>query len=177
LAIGIVAAVAIWRQGLRRRAQSTVASLADAYRGQPVYGVAGIADWLNDHWSDDYYVYDLSSASDSQCASCSVHGYPALVIANPVPRPGTPFFDLLLSAWFEGHSEQGKGPSREGAAEARSALQAQGFTLRSGPSGIHATIRGDEARAQLKGTLDLDAALEALARLASSQGASRGHTG
>jgi hypothetical protein len=170
LAAGVVAAVMTWRKGMRARAADAVAPLAAAYAGTAVVGVDGIAKWLNQHWSDAYYVYDLSSASDSQSVSCSVHGYRALVIANPLPRPGTPFLDLLLSAWFEGHSEQGRGPDRKGAADARAALQARGFTLRSGPSGIHASLRGQAVRDQLKGNVDLEAALASLAQLAHSQG-------
>lgn len=170
LAVGVVAVVTSWRKGQRARAANAVAVVATAYAGKPVIGVDAIAQWLNEHWSDAYYVYDLSSASDSQAISCSVHGYHALVIANPLPRPGTPFLDLLLSAWFEGCSEQGKGPAHKGAADARAALHARGFTLRSGPSGIHCTLRGEVVREQLKSNLELDAALASLAHLARSQG-------
>jgi DNA-directed RNA polymerase subunit RPC12/RpoP len=170
LALGIVGAVMLWRKGQRARAANAIASVAPGYVGGPVIGVEGIAEWLNLHWCDAYYVYDLSSASDSQCISCTVRGYQALVIANPLPGPDRPFLELILSAWFDGQSEQGSGPTRKGAADARSVLQAQGFTLRSGPSGIHATIGGDLVREQLKGSLDLDQALESLAQLASSQG-------
>jgi predicted RNA-binding Zn-ribbon protein involved in translation (DUF1610 family) len=170
VAAGIVGVVAFWRKGQRARAEQAVLAVATRYPGQRGAGVESIAAWLDSHWSDAYYVYDLSSASESRSISCSVHGYPALVIVNPLPRPGTPFIDLLLSAWFEGDSEQGRAPSGKGAKEARAALQAQGFTLRSGHSGIHATIRGDAVRQQLASGIELDVALESLARLASSQG-------
>jgi len=170
LAVGIVGTVLLWRRVQQARAKKAVAAVATSHQGSSVIGVDGITKWLNVHWSDAYYVYDLSSASDSHSISCTVRGYPALVIANPLPRPGTPFLDVLLSAWFEGHSEQGEGPTGRGAPRARAALEAQGFTLRSGPSGVHATIRGDAVREHLKSGLDLDAALESLAQLASSQG-------
>jgi DNA-directed RNA polymerase subunit RPC12/RpoP len=170
VATGIVGAVLIWRKGQRAHAERAVLALATRYPGTPGSGVDGIAAWLDAHWADAYHVYDLSSASDSHSISCSVHGYPLLVIANPLPRPGTAFLDLLLSAWYEGHSQQGSGPTRKGDAAARTALQAQGFTLRSGPSGIHATIRGAAAREHLQRDIQLGAALESLARLAASQG-------
>ncbi len=170
LALGIVGGVMIWRRRQNARAKNVIVALAAGHAGSPVIGVEGIAEWLDARWSDAYYVYDLSSASDAHAVSCTVRGYPALVIANPLPRPGTPFLDVLLCAWFEGHSEQGRGPTEKGAPGARAALQGQGFTLRSGPSGVHATIRGDAVREHLKGGLELDAALESLGELASSQG-------
>ena len=99
-----------------------------------------------------------------------MQGYPALAIANPLPTGGEPFVDVLLSAWYDTRSDLGEGPEVKGDHDARRALAQQGFTLRSGPSGIHATIRGDACRRSLKAGVDLGAALEALAHVAASQG-------
>jgi len=140
------------------------------YAGREVRGLDALAGWMNVYWSDKYYVYDLSSALYGHAAACEVRGYPALVIANPIPDGRKPFVDVLFSAWYDSRSEVGKGPDTRGNPGARHALERQGFTLRCGPSGIRATIRGAACRRHLKEGIDWGAALEALAHLAASQG-------
>jgi hypothetical protein len=52
----------------------------------------------------------------------------------------------------------------------RNELVSQNFTLKSGPSGIHARLAGDACRERLKQSVDAAAIAMLVARLAASQG-------
>jgi hypothetical protein len=165
VALVTLGSLALWQRRLLERTRSVVCAA-----GHELVGLAAVLDWLNTHWADDFYVYDLSSAERCRAATSEVQGYRVLIFANPLPRPGTPFLELLLSAWYPGRSERGEGPVVKGERGAREALTALGFELKSGPAGIRACIRGDDCRRRLRDGVDLGAAITALARVAASQG-------
>lgn len=172
LALVVLGTVHLWRRSWRERAKNVVRAGVLRYAGREVLGVEALTTWMNVYWLDDYRVYDLASAHRSHAAACNVRGYPALIIANLLPAggQGIPFIDILLSAWYDTRSDLGEGPEARGDDDARCALAKQGFTLSSGPSGIHATIRGDASRRILKAGIDFGAALDTLAHVAASQG-------
>jgi hypothetical protein len=135
-----------------------------------VHGVEGIGGWMNAFWSDAYDVYDLSASFDAPAAACTVQGYPALVLVHPLREGGSAFIELLLSAWYDGRSENGQGPEQRGDRGARGFVEAQGFSLRSGPSGLLASMRGDACKKRLNAGIDLNGTLAAMAHIARTQG-------
>jgi hypothetical protein len=166
-------AVGVLRQRRRyhhEHALSATRAAASRHAGEELRGVEAVAAWLNVHWWDAYPVYDLARAAHGAAVACSVAGHPALALAVPASAGQGAFIDVLVSAWYAGDSEIGRAPGARGAPEPRSALVAQGFSVRSGPSGVHAALRGESAHQRLKAGIDLGAVLEASARLAASQG-------
>jgi hypothetical protein len=74
-----------------------------------------------------------------------------------------------LSAHYEGRSETGKGPAKNGTLAVRPLLLEQGFELHTGPSGIRASLSGARSKA-FRQELDLEETLLAMAAMAKSQG-------
>ncbi|HEY3494965.1 MAG TPA: hypothetical protein VGK73_09775 [Polyangiaceae bacterium] len=165
----ILIGLSLRRRSELERAAAAVGSVARAGNGRVLSGTRAVAQWLNTHWWDEYRAYDLSFPYDSRAAAGEMQGLAVLVIAAPPGANDTSFLDVLVSAWYEGRSERGEGPLHDGDPGLRRALRAQGFTLRSGPSGIHARLT-DEPRRRLREGIDLGNIAEQVTRLAISQG-------
>ena len=170
LAVFVVLLLAFLRRAQLGRAERAVRGIATPPDGHEVRGTKAITAWMNAHWWDAYHVYDLSFTYESRAAAGRLYGLPVLVIAAPLSVQDEPFLDVLVSAWFDGRSERGEGPVAKGDPDARRALQERGFTLKSGPSGLHARLAHDESRRRLKQGVDLGVIAELVARIAVSQG-------
>ncbi len=157
----------LWKSRQVRRAVKIAEGLIVRFGGRPLQGVPALAEWLDVFWSDDFPVYQLSNAAGSPALACAVRGFPALVIINPVYEAGS--IQLLVSARYEGRSEFGKGPENKEKPDGRPLLIEQGFELRTGPSGIRASLVGARTKAFRQG-LDLEDTLLSLAAMAKSQG-------
>jgi hypothetical protein len=156
-----------WKRTHIWHAAKIADKLIDRFGGRALKGVPALAEWLDVFWSDDFPMNRLSTAAECPAVACAVRGYPALVIINPIHKHGS--LEVLLSVWYEGCSEFGKGPQRKRTSDGRPQLLAQGFELHTGPSGIRASMTRIRTKAFYQ-WLDLEESLVSLATMSRSQG-------
>lgn len=135
----------LWHRRAKARAwRAAMLELARRFHGQLLPSLEQRVDWLNQLWMAEIPPRDIHQCTLGCAAAVDAHGYPALVIVDPVAsvEGNAARVEVLLAAWIPGLSDAEPGastllPSPTGI-EAWRWIAARGFEIRPTEGGVRA---------------------------------------